>query len=156
MASDLTNLRLDRFASFLLRCHQDEIALSLSLGNSEQIEPQKPESFLIERIHHVGFLPVWLNPKRLKLFLEPLQDPFGPTAFGVVSTDGDHDIIGEPMVVHRLIGAFGGLATDRLKIPVQLVQVDICCQRADYAPNNVAKNDYFQLTPCGLLLETRR
>ncbi len=43
------------------------------------------------------------------------------------------------MIVHRFIRAFGGLATDRLKIPVQLVQVDIRRQRADHAPYNIAK-----------------
>ena len=44
------------------------------------------------------------------------------------------------MVIHRLIVAFSRLATDRIKGPIHLVQVDIGCQRTQYTSNKVAQS----------------
>lgn len=65
---------------------------------------------------------------------EPLQGPRGPAPFAVVSTDGDNAIIREPMIIHGLIGSLGGLAANRGKGPVHLLQVDSGCQRAERSP----------------------
>src|SRR6185369_16590807 len=72
------------------------------------------------------------------MLLEPLQGPCGPAPFAIVATDGDHDSIGEPMIIHGLIGTLGGLAANRVKGPIHLIQIDIGCQRAVHAANNVA------------------
>jgi len=68
------------------------------------------------------------------MLLEPLQGPLGPAPFGVVSTNGDNDIIGEPMIIHGLIGTLGCLAADAVKGPIHLIQVDVGCQRAERSP----------------------
>src|SRR5262249_26170030 len=65
------------------------------------------------------------------MLLESLQGPLGPASFGVVSTNGDNDIIGEPMIIHGLVRTLGCLAADAVKGPAPLIQVDIGCQRAE-------------------------
>src|SRR5215210_5057340 len=68
------------------------------------------------------------------MLLEPLQGSCRPAPFTVVATDGDYDIIGEPMVIHGLIGSLGGLAAYRVKGPIHLIQIDIGRQRAERSP----------------------
>jgi hypothetical protein len=68
------------------------------------------------------------------MLLEPLQGPRGPAPFAVVATDGDHDIISEPMIIHGLIRSLGGLAANRVKGPIHLIQIDIGRQRAERSP----------------------
>ena len=49
-----------------------------------------------------------------------------------MAADGNDDIIGEPMVVHCLVRSLCRLAADRVEHPVDLVQVDIGRQRAEW------------------------
>jgi hypothetical protein len=40
-----------------------------------------------------------------------------------MAADGDDDIIGEPMIVHGLVGSLCRFAANRVKEPVHLVQI---------------------------------
>jgi hypothetical protein len=99
--------------------------VSALLAYTAQVKPQEPEGFSVQRVHHLGFLQVQLDTQRRDLFLEPLQSPFGPTPFGMVSADGDHKIIGEPVIIDRLESPFRRFAADRVEEPVELVQIDV-------------------------------
>ena len=70
---------------------------------------------------------------RRDLFLEPLPGAFRPAPFGMASADGDHSIIGEPMIVDRLAVPFRRFTADRVEQPVGLVQIDVRRQRAERA-----------------------
>src|SRR2546427_755279 len=87
-----------------------------TLANSTQVKPQKPKGLPFQHVHHLGFLPVQLDAKQRELFLKPLQSPFGPAPFGVVSADGDDHIIGEPMIVDRLVVPFRRFAANRIEV----------------------------------------
>ena len=77
----------------------------------------------------------WFNSTdKCKLFLEPLQSPFGPVPFRMVAADGDDDVIGEPVIVHCLVIPFRRFATNCVEVPVHLVQIDIRSQRAERSP----------------------
>jgi len=76
--------------------------------HATQIKPQEPEGFILQRIHDLGFLSVQCDPHWDQLFLESLQGSFSPAPFLVVATDSNDDIIGEPMVVHCLVGSLTG------------------------------------------------
>ena len=65
--------------------------------------------------------------------MEPLQGPFSPASFGVVTADGDDNIIGEPMIVHCLVRSLCRLTANCVKGPVHLVQIDIRGQRTEWA-----------------------
>ena len=82
MPNDVADLRLDCLAGLLLRGHQDEVSVPFTLADATQVEPQEPEGFPVQHVHHLGFLPVQLDAERRELFLEPLQGPFGPAPFG--------------------------------------------------------------------------
>jgi hypothetical protein len=43
----------------------------------------------------------------------------------MVSADGDHKIIGEPVIIDRLESPFRRFAADRVEEPVELVQIDV-------------------------------
>src|ERR1019366_2992630 len=77
---------------------------------------------------------VQLHTERCELFLEPLLGTCGPASLRVVSTEGDDDIIGEPMIVHRLVGSLCRFLAYRVEGPIQLVQVDVRRQRAERSP----------------------
>lgn len=93
----------------------------------------------------MGLLQIDLHAQACQVFLESLQGSGSPAPFRVMATDGDDNIISEPRIVDRLIHALGRLAANAVKGPIHLVQVDIGCQRAEYAANNVAKRsvDFF-------------
>src|ERR1019366_3075300 len=105
--------------------HLDIMAVSFALAGTAQVESQEPECFPFQRVYHLGFLLVQLDAKRRELLMEPLQGSFSPASFCVVAADGNDNIIGEPVIVHCLVGPFCRLAANRVKGPVQLVQVDI-------------------------------
>src|ERR1019366_754160 len=94
---DVADFRLDRLAGLLLRGHAEEISVATAFPNTTQIKSQEPEGFSLHCVHHLGFLLVQFYTERCELFLESLLGAFGPTPFGIVATDGDDDIIGEPM-----------------------------------------------------------
>jgi hypothetical protein len=120
-SDDVAYLCLDRFAGFLLRAHEEKISVSTAFPDTTQIESQEPKGFACQCVYHLGFLLVQFHTKRCELFLEPLQGAFSPTSFGMVSTDGDDDIIGEPMIVHCLVGSLRSLTAYRVEGPVQFV-----------------------------------
>ena len=84
--------------------------------------PRNPKASPCQCVHHLGFLLVQFHTKRCELFLEPLQGAFSPASFGMVSADGDDDIIGEPMIVHCLVGSLRRLTAYRVEAtsPVRL------------------------------------
>src|SRR5260370_449360 len=133
MLNDLAYLGLDCFASLLLRSHHEKIAVPFAFADTAQVESQEPEGFPFQHIHNLRFLLVQFHAKGRELFLESLQGSFSPAAFSVVSADGDDNIIGEPMIVHCLVGPLYRLATYRVKGPIQLVQIDIRSQGAERA-----------------------
>ena len=99
------------------------MSVARAFAHPPNIEPQEPEGFVREQVHHVGLLHVQLDPKRCEIFLEALQGPCCPAPFGVVSTHGDDDIICEPMIVHRLIRSLCCFTSNRIKGPVDLIQI---------------------------------
>src|SRR5665213_3363388 len=101
----VTNLRLDRLASFLLRDHVNGVSVLLPPALASQVKTQEPEGFALQRIHDFGLLSIQRYPERDELFFEPLQSAFRPASFGAVAADGDDNVIGKPMVVHRLVGS---------------------------------------------------
>src|SRR5882724_11717315 len=105
-----------------------------TLANPTQVKSQKPKGFPSQQVHHFGFLPVQFDAKKPELFLEPLQSPFGPTPFSMVSADSDDNIIGEPMIVDRLVVPFCRFAANRVEEPVDFVQVDVRRQRTERSP----------------------
>ena len=52
----------------------------------------------------------------------------------MVTADGDDNIIREPVIVHGLVIPFCRFATNRVKEPVHLIQIDIRGQRAEWSP----------------------
>lgn len=72
--------------------------------------------------------------EKIDLFPQPLQSAFRPAPFGMVPADGDDNIIGEPVIVDRLVVPFCRFAAHRVEEPVDLVQIDIRRQRAERTP----------------------
>jgi hypothetical protein len=70
------------------------------------------------------------HPEWGQRLFEPQEGALGPSAFGVVSANSDDDIIGEPMVVHRLVGSMRRLAAYRIEHPVDLIQVVVSVKGA--------------------------
>ena len=134
MLEEFAQSRFDREPGFLARSEQDEVAVPRPLAYASELKPQERKGLSPYSVHHFGLLRVHLHAQAAKVFAEPLQGPRGPAPFRVVATDGDNDIISEPMIIHGLIGSLGRLAADRVKGPVHLIQVDIGCQRAERPP----------------------
>ncbi len=126
--NDVAHLGLDCLASFLLRSHLKIMAVPLALAGTAQVESQEPKGFPFQRVHHLGFLLVQLDAERRELLMEPLQGSFSLAGFGMVAAGSDDDIIGEPMIVHCLVGSLCRLAAYRVEGPIQLVQIDIRSQ----------------------------
>ena len=51
-----TDLRLDGFPGLLIRSHSNELSLFTTLTDATQVEPQEPEGFTFQQVHHFGFL----------------------------------------------------------------------------------------------------
>ena|SRR5919106_862915 len=130
-------LALMAFRAFFFGGHQEIVSVSFSLRHAAQVKPQKPKGFTLQCVNELRLLAVERHTERCELFLESLQSSFGPFTLSVVATDVmtiSDDIIGEPMMVHGLIGSLCRLAANRIKGPIHLVQVDIRRQRAERPP----------------------
>jgi hypothetical protein len=103
------------------------------LAYARQVKSQEPEGFAPQPIHHPGFLQVQLDAQGRDLFPKPLQSAFRPAPFGMVSTDGDDTIIGEPMMVDCLVAPFCRFAADRVEEPVNLAQIDVRRQAGPFS-----------------------
>ena len=109
------------------------MAVPFTLPGTAQVESQEPKGFPFQGVHHLRFLLVQFHAERRELLMESLQGSFSPASFGVVTADGDDNIIGEPMIVHCLVRSLCRLTANCVKGPVHLVQIDIRGQRTERA-----------------------
>src|SRR4029453_1037758 len=129
-ANDVAYRGFDSFPGLLLWGHQEVISLSGALPAAAQVNPEAPKGFPLQCIDQLRLLRIQYHPEREKLFLEPWHSSLRPPPLPVVTTDGDDHILGEPMVVDRLIGARCRLAPAGVKSPIDLVQIDMRRQGA--------------------------
>ena len=118
---------------FLFRCHENQFSVSVPFRDPAKVKSQEAKRFSSENIDDPGLITIEGDPERFQFLLETLQCPFRPSSLGVVSADCDHNIIRKPMIVDRFIRAFGSLATNFIERPIDLIEVDIRCQRTERA-----------------------
>lgn len=131
VSDDLSHFLLDRLARLLLRGHQDEVPAAVAFWYPTNVEAQKAKRLPLEQINHLRFLLIEGDPEWHKLLLEAQQSSPRPATLASVAADGDHNVIGKTVVVDGLVGPFRGISPDAVKLPVQVVQVDIRGQRAE-------------------------
>ncbi len=133
MLDYLSDLRFYCFAGLLLQRHENKMACSLPVQDSPKIKTEKAKRLTVEHIHNLSLLFIERDSQGNKLLLEPLYSSLSPSSFAVVPTHGNHNIIGEPMIVDCFIRSFGCFSSYAVEVPVKIRQIYVCRQRTKRA-----------------------
>ena len=129
------------FADFVPQCHTAFRSYPTSTGLKSITQKVKPLSF-VHAVAHAGFLRIETQSMLFYPSLDRSKHRFGLLPCATQR--------------HKIVRKAGVLIPCFAEQFIQAMEVQIRHQRADHPSHNVAKNDYFHMIPCCLLLEIRR